>query len=137
MSDNPATPFLRLYGIKNCDTIKKARRWLEEQNIAYQFHDYRVDGLSDEQLQGFIDKLGWEPLLNTRGTTWRKIPQAQRDAIIDAQSAKLLMLEHPAIIKRPLLEATDGELLLGFKIENYQLFTQQHPPHNQTATEVQ
>ena len=71
MSDSPATPSLRLYGIKNCDTIKKARRWLEEQGIAYQFHDYRVDGLSDERLQGFIDKLGWEPLLNTRGTTWR------------------------------------------------------------------
>ncbi|AJJ18704.1 MULTISPECIES: ArsC family reductase [Yersinia] len=126
MSDSPATPSLRLYGIKNCDTIKKARRWLEEQGIAYQFHDYRVDGLSDERLQGFIDKLGWEPLLNTRGTTWRKLPQAQRDAITDALAAKALMLEQPAIIKRPLLEATNGEMLLGFKIESYQLFIQQH-----------
>ncbi|MFA3779869.1 ArsC family reductase [Yersinia sp. 1652 StPb PI] len=126
MSDSLATPSLRLYGIKNCDTIKKARRWLEEQGIAYQFHDYRADGLSDEHLQGFIDQLGWEPLLNTRGTTWRKLPQAQRDAITDALAAKALMLEQPAIIKRPLLEATNGEMLLGFKIESYQLFIQQH-----------
>ncbi|MDR5019525.1 ArsC family reductase [Yersinia rochesterensis] len=142
MSDNPAAPLLRLYGIKNCDTIKKARRWLEEQGITYQFHDYRVDGLSDEQLQGFIDKLGWEPLLNTSGTTWRKLPQTQRDTITDAQSAKLLMLEQPAIIKRPLLEAANGEMLLGFKIESYQLFIQQHlaqqnMTHNQNAIEVQ
>ncbi|MFL4557567.1 ArsC family reductase [Yersinia kristensenii] len=142
MSDNPAAPLLRLYGIKNCDTIKKARRWLEEQVIPYQFHDYRADGLSDEQLQGFIDKLGWEPLLNTRGTTWRKLPQAQRDAITDAQSAKLLMLEQPAIIKRPLLEAANGEMLLGFKIESYQRFIQQHlvqqnMTHNQNDIEVQ
>ncbi|CNK25157.1 A glutathione-dependent thiol reductase [Yersinia frederiksenii] len=133
MSDNPATPSLRLYGIKNCDTIKKARRWLEEQGIAYQFHDYRVDGLSDERLQGFINKLGWEPLLNTRGTTWRKLPQAQRDTITDAPTAKVLMLEQPAIIKRPLLEATNGAMLLGFNIESYQNFIQQ----NQTAIEVQ
>ncbi|CND05026.1 A glutathione-dependent thiol reductase [Yersinia frederiksenii] len=133
MSDNPATPSLRLYGIKNCDTIKKARRWLEEQGIAYQFHDYRVDGLSDERLQGFINKLGWEPLLNTRGTTWRKLPQAQRDAITDAPTAKVLMLEQPAIIKRPLLEAANGAMLLGFNIESYQNFIQQ----NQTAIEVQ
>ncbi|WP_145537874.1 ArsC family reductase [Yersinia alsatica] len=133
MSDNPATPSLRLYGIKNCDTIKKARRWLEEQGIAYQFHDYRVDGLSDERLQGFINKLGWESLLNTRGTTWRKLPQAQRDAITDAPTAKVLMLEQPAIIKRPLLEAANGAMLLGFNIESYQNFIQQ----NQTAIEVQ
>lgn len=133
MSDNPATPSLRLYGIKNCDTIKKARRWLEEQGIAYQFHDYRVDGLSDERLQAFINKLGWEPLLNTRGTTWRKLPQAQRDAITDAPTAKVLMLEQPAIIKRPLLEAANGAILLGFNIESYQNFIQQ----NQTAIEVQ
>lgn len=140
MFDDAQKILYKVYGIKNCDTIKKARRWLEEQNIAYQFHDYRVDGLSDERLQGFIDKLGWEPLLNTRGTTWRKLPPAQRDAITDAQSAKLLMLEQPAIIKRPLLEAANGELLLGFKIEIYQQFIQQHlqkMTHNQNAIEVQ
>ncbi|CNK60874.1 putative reductase [Yersinia mollaretii] len=132
MLDEAQKSLCKLYGIKNCDTIKKARRWLEEQGIAYQFHDYRVDGLSDERLQGFIDKLGWEPLLNTRGTTWRKLPEAQRAAITDAQSAKELMLAQPAIIKRPLLEAANGEMLLGFNIENYQSFIQ-----HQTAIEVQ
>ncbi|WP_145519500.1 ArsC family reductase [Yersinia mollaretii] len=132
MLDEAQKSLCKLYGIKNCDTIKKARRWLEEQGISYQFHDYRVDGLSDERLQGFIDKLGWEPLLNTRGTTWRKLPEAQRAAITDAQSAKELMLAQPAIIKRPLLEAANGEMLLGFNIENYQSFIQQ-----QTAIEVQ
>ncbi|WP_145530665.1 ArsC family reductase [Yersinia alsatica] len=133
MFDDAQKSLYKVYGIKNCDTIKKARRWLEEQGIAYQFHDYRVDGLSDERLQGFINKLGWEPLLNTRGTTWRKLPQAQRDAITDAPTAKVLMLEQPAIIKRPLLEAANGAMLLGFNIESYQHFIQQ----NQTAIEVQ
>lgn len=132
MLDEAQKSLCQLYGIKNCDTIKKARRWLEEQGIAYQFHDYRTDGLSDERLQGFIDKLGWEPLLNTRGTTWRKLPQTQRDAIIDVQSAKALMLAQPAIIKRPLLEGVNGEMLLGFKVESYQEFI-----HNQPAIEVQ
>lgn len=133
MFDDAQKSLYKVYGIKNCDTIKKARRWLEEQGIAYQFHDYRVDGLSDDLLQGFINKLGWEPLLNTRGTTWRKLPPAQREAIIDAQTAKVLMLEQPAIIKRPLLEAANGAMLLGFSIETYQNFIQQ----NQIATEVQ
>ena len=122
MSDSPATPSLRLYGIKNCDTIKKARRWLEEQGIAYQFHDYRVDGLSDERLQGFIDKLGWEPLLNTRGTTWRKLDDSLRASITDADSAAKLMLEMPAIIKRPLLCAPGQPMLLGFSETLYSDF---------------
>ncbi|CQJ29703.1 A glutathione-dependent thiol reductase [Yersinia mollaretii] len=132
MFDDAQKILYKVYGIKNCDTIKKARRWLEEQSIAYQFHDYRVDGLSDERLQGFIDKLGWEPLLNTRGTTWRKLPEAQRAGITDAQSAKELMLAQPAMIKRPLLVAANGEMLLGFNIESYQSFIQ-----HQTAIEVQ
>ncbi|WP_145559825.1 ArsC family reductase [Yersinia bercovieri] len=132
MFDDAQKSLYKVYGIKNCDTIKKARRWLEEQGIAYQFHDYRVDGLSDERLQSFIDKLGWQPLLNTRGTTWRKLPEERRDSITDAQTAKVLMLEQPAIIKRPLLEAANGEMLLGFNVESYQSFIQ-----NQTAIEVQ
>ena len=68
-----------LYGIKNCDTIKKARRWLEANNIDYRFHDYRVDGLDNELLNGFINELGWEALLNTRGTTWRKLDEITRN----------------------------------------------------------
>ena len=90
-----------LYGIKNCDTIKKARRWLEANNIDYRFHDYRVDGLDSELLNDFINELGWEALLNTRGTTWRKLDETTRNKITDAASAAALMTEMPAIIKRP------------------------------------
>ncbi|ANI31284.1 ArsC family transcriptional regulator [Yersinia entomophaga] len=122
MSDSPENPPISLYGIKNCDTIKKARRWLEDNAIPYRFHDYRVDGLTDTLLQGFIEHLGWESLLNTRGTTWRKLDEAQRAAVVDAHTAKALMLEQPAIIKRPVLEAANGGILLGFKPESYQQF---------------
>ena len=82
-----------LYGIKNCDTIKKARRWLEANNIDYRFHDYRVDGLDSELLNDFINELGWEALLNTRGTTWRKLDETTRNKITDAASAAALMTE--------------------------------------------
>lgn len=110
---------ITLYGIKNCDTIKKARRWLEENNVEYRFHDYRVDGLSSELLATFINELGWEALLNTRGTTWRKLDEAVRAGISDRDSAAALMLEMPAIIKRPLLCAPAQPMLLGFSDERY------------------
>ncbi|MHB9805211.1 ArsC family reductase [Pantoea ananatis] len=109
-----------MFGIKNCDTIKKARRCLEAAGVDYRFHDYRADGLTDDQLQQFIDVLGYQDLLNTRGTTWRKLPEAEREAISDAASAKALMLAQPAIIKRPVLRAPDGSLLLGFSESLYQ-----------------
>ncbi|ALV91445.1 MULTISPECIES: ArsC family reductase [Pantoea] len=114
-----------MYGIKNCDTIKKARRFLEQQGVAFRFHDYRADGLEASQLQAFIDKLGYEALLNTRGTTWRKLPEAEREAVNNAASAAALMLAQPSIIKRPLLCAPDGSMLLGFNEENYQTFIQE------------
>ncbi|HAH2304451.1 TPA: ArsC family reductase [Escherichia coli] len=111
-----------LYGIKNCDTIKKARRWLEANNIDYRFHDYRVDGLDNELLNGFINELGWEALLNTRGTTWRKLDEITRNKITDAASAATLMTEMPAIIKRSLLCAPGKPMLLGFSESSYQQF---------------
>jgi Spx/MgsR family transcriptional regulator len=113
---------ITLYGIKNCDTIKKARRWLESHEVEYTFHDYRVDGLNAELLNTFIAQLGWEALLNTRGTTWRKLDEAHRASITDAQTAAALMLEMPAIIKRPLLYAPGQPMLLGFNESNYQQF---------------
>ncbi|MCV9877890.1 ArsC family reductase [Brenneria izbisi] len=118
---------LTMYGIKNCDTIKKARRWLEEQQIAYHFYDYRVDGLDETRLQHFIDLIGWQPLINTRGTTWRKLSEARRDLISSnteqsEAAAKVLMLEQPAVIKRPLLVAKNEKTLLGFSAESYQEF---------------
>ncbi|WP_024548641.1 ArsC family reductase [Siccibacter turicensis] len=111
-----------MYGIKNCDTIKKARRWLDNAGIAYRFHDYRVDGLTLEQLNGFIDALGYEALLNTRGTTWRKLDESTRNGINNAASAAALMLSMPAIIKRPLLCAPGKPMLLGFSENNYQQY---------------
>lgn len=109
-----------MFGIKNCDTIKKARRFLTAAGIDYHFHDYRADGLSEAMLQEFIDALGYEALLNTRGTTWRKLPEAEREAVTDASSARTLMLAHPAMIKRPLLRTPDGTLLAGFNEATYQ-----------------
>ncbi|WP_158149121.1 ArsC family reductase [Pantoea agglomerans] len=109
-----------MFGIKNCDTIKKARRFLADAGVDYHFHDYRADGLNDALLQEFIDALGYQALLNTRGTTWRKLPEIDRDAVTDASSAKALMLAHPAMIKRPLLRAPDGSLLAGFSEATYQ-----------------
>ncbi len=91
----------------------------------YRFHDYRADGLTDEQLQQFIDALGYQDLLNTRGTTWRKLPESERDSITDAASAKALMLAQPAIIKRPVLRTADGTLLLGFSETLYQNLLQE------------
>ncbi|WP_369790041.1 ArsC family reductase [Rouxiella sp. WC2420] len=111
-----------IYGIKNCDTVKKARRWLEDNGVEAHFHDYRVDGLDETLIQMLIDKQGWEALLNTRGTTWRKLDESVRVACDNAKSAKALMLEHPAVIKRPFLLAASGQSLLGFKSESYAQF---------------
>lgn len=113
---------LKLYGIKNCDTVKKARRWLDENNVDYKFHDYRADGLDDELMQTLIDKQSWESLLNTKGATWRKLDEQTRVNCNNAEAAKALMLAHPAIIKRPFLLASGGQSLLGFKPESYQQF---------------
>ncbi|MCO7260864.1 ArsC family reductase [Dickeya zeae] len=118
-----------LYGIKNCDTIKKARRWLEEHRIDHRFHDYRADGLTADRLQSFIDDIGWQPLLNTRGTTWRKLDEAYRNSINNDVTAKAVMLEQPALIKRPLLVTDDGKTLLGFSDDSYQHFFTENTAH--------
>lgn len=110
---------LTMYGIKNCDTIKKARRWLEANQLEYRFHDYRTDGLDRDLLNTFIAELGWEALLNTRGTTWRKLDESRRNLITNADAAATLMLEMPAIIKRPLLCAPGQPMLLGFSELTY------------------
>ncbi|MFG1174358.1 ArsC family reductase [Erwiniaceae bacterium CAU 1747] len=116
---------LTMYGIKNCDTIKKARRYLEANHIDYHFHDYRADGLDAALLGQFIAGLGWEALLNTRGTTWRKLDETTRQGVNNAAAAQELMLAMPAIIKRPLLCAADGSMLLGFSEATYQQFIQE------------
>ena len=110
-----------IYGIPNCDTMKKARAWLNEHNIAYDFHDYKKAGLDEALLRGWVKELGWETLLNTRGMMWRKVPQDVKDTI-DEKSAIALMLETPSMIKRPVLD-TGNTRHIGFKPEQYeQLF---------------
>jgi arsenate reductase (glutaredoxin) len=101
-----------LYGIKNCDTVKKARAWLDGHGVAYDFHDYKTAGIDAARLRGWIAELGWEKLLNRAGTTFRKLPDADKDGL-DADKAAALMLAQPSMIKRPLLDLGDRRLL-GF-----------------------
>jgi arsenate reductase len=107
-----------LYGIKNCDTVKKARRWLDDHGVAYRFHDFRTDGIDDKRLARWTKQLGWEAVLNRRGTTWRGLPEPQRNKINDAASAVTAMLAQPALIKRPVLEI-NGTPHVGFKADDY------------------
>ncbi|MCV6605830.1 MAG: ArsC family reductase, partial [Porticoccaceae bacterium] len=99
---------ITLYGIKNCDTVKKARRWLDENDISHHFHDFRVDGLETEQVARWAQQVGWEVLVNKRSTTWKQLDQARRDTM-DGSSSISAMVEHPTLIKRPVLE-NNGEL---------------------------
>lgn len=107
-----------LYGIRNCDTMKKAWTWLDQHGVAYDFHDYKKQGIERGRLEAWVAKLGWEVLLNRAGTTFRKLPDADR-AGIDAAKAVELMLAQPSMIKRPVLDAGD-DLLVGFKPEAYE-----------------
>ena len=108
---------LTLYGIKNCETVKKARLWLEAQSIDYRFHDFRKDGLDLSLLERWEAELGWEALLNRRGTSWRKLEEGQREGV-DRAKALMLMLAQPSLIKRPLLEI-GTKTLIGFIPEEY------------------
>ena len=107
----------KIYGIKACDTMKKARTWLDARGVAYDFHDYKTQGIDRARLEGWVSEKGWETLLNRAGTTFRKLPEADR-ANIDARKAVALMLAQPSMIKRPVLER-DGAILVGFKPDDY------------------
>jgi arsenate reductase len=107
-----------LYGIPNCDTMKKARKWLADNGVEYEFHDYKKLGIEKKKLDAWIKAVGWETLLNRRGMMWRKVPDDVK-ASIDEKSAIGLMLETPSIIKRPVLEA-NGKVTVGFKADTYE-----------------
>lgn len=110
---------MKMYGIKNCDTIKKAKKWLDDHGIAYEFHDYKKDGLSEAQLNHFVTVVGVEALINKRGTTYRQLDAAIKDNLT-LELAKQVMLDNPSIIKRPLLFTQDDHFILGFSTEQYQ-----------------
>ena len=108
---------IRIYGIKNCDTMKKARAWLDGHGVAYDFHDYKVVGIERGRLEGWASKVGWESLLNRAGTTFRKLPDKDKDGLTE-KKAIALMLAQPSMIKRPVLDV-GGKLLVGFKPDIY------------------
>jgi arsenate reductase (glutaredoxin) len=107
-----------IYGIKNCDTMKKARAWLDKKGIDYAFHDYKTAGIERDRLEGWSVKVGWESLLNRAGMTFRKLPDKDKEGLTE-KKAIALMLDQPSMIRRPVLEA-DGKLLVGFKPEQYE-----------------
>ena len=113
-----AGKLVTIYGIKNCDTMKKARLWLDGHGIAYTFHDYKAEGIDRARLEGWTKAIGWETLLNRSGTTFRKLPDSAKDQLTEAK-AIALMLDQPSMIKRPVLDVR-GKLLVGFKPEAYQ-----------------
>lgn len=107
-----------LFGIKNCDTVKKARRWLEEAAIDHEFHDFRSDGLTTAQVERWLEQLDWQTLVNRRSTTWKQLPEATRQSL-NADNVVELVLDHPTLIKRPVLE-TDTLVKVGFTAADYQ-----------------
>lgn len=108
---------LTVYGIKNCDTVKKARRWLDDHGVSYNFHDFRQDGLDKELLTTWVEKLGWEGIVNKRSTTWRNLSDKEKDISTSTQAIKLLSA-NPTLIKRP-VTTVNKTLLVGFKEAEY------------------
>jgi arsenate reductase len=118
LRDGNSDMAITIYGIKNCDTMKKARAWLDGHGVGYAFHDYKTAGIERERLERWCKKVGWEALLNRAGTTFRKLPDKDKQGI-DARKAMALMLDQPSMIKRPVLDLGGGKLLVGFKPEAY------------------
>lgn len=106
-----------VYGIKNCDTVKKARRWLEANDVAYTFHDFRADGLDKDTITSWLQSVSWEVLLNKRGTTWRKLDDPRKESLDEATAVEL-MLANPTLIKRP-VATVDQDCVVGFKEADY------------------
>ena len=109
---------ITIYGIKNCDTMKKARAFLDRKGIAYAFHDYKTQGIDKAKLEGWVRKAGWDRLLNRAGTTFRTLPEKDKEGLTEAKAIKL-MLAQPSMIKRPVLELGGGRIVVGFRPEDY------------------
>ncbi|WP_226664927.1 ArsC family reductase [Microbulbifer aggregans] len=113
---------ITLYGIKNCDTVKKARKWLEQNDVEYTFHDFRDNGMDSVPLTDWLNEFGWEQVLNRRSTSWRALDDAQKESM-DNKAAEQLALEIPTLIKRPVMTRS-GQTLFGFKADSYADFVQ-------------
>ena len=105
-----------LYGIPNCDTVKRARAWLDEHQVPYGFHDFKKQGVPEAELDRWLDALGWEALVNRRGTTWRKLDDATREAVVDTASARAVLLANPSLIKRPVVHWQQAKKKTGAAI---------------------
>jgi len=119
MSHKAPTPAITVFGIPHCDTVKKARLWLQAQGLAHHFHDFKKDGVPPDALARWIQALGWEVLLNRKGTTWRKLDAALQASVTDAASAAALMLAQASVIKRPVVQWPDGGISVGFTPERF------------------
>ena len=111
---------ITLYGIPNCDTVKKARAWLTAQGVDHQFHDFKKQGVPPDRLDAWLRDAGWEKLVNRQGTTWRKLDPATQAGVTDAASARALLLAHPSAIKRPVVEWRGGPATVGFDAQAWQ-----------------
>jgi arsenate reductase len=109
---------ITIYGIRNCDTMKKARAWLDKRGVDYAFHDYKTRGIDRAKLETWVKKIGWETLVNRAGLTFKKLPDKDRQGL-NEKKAIALMHRHPSMIKRPVLELGGGKLLVGFRPEDY------------------
>ncbi len=112
---------MKLYGIPNCSTVKKARAWLDERDIPYEFHDLKKQGVPDATMKKLCKLLGWEAVVNRSGQTWRKLSDDRKAQVVDAASALALMKENASVVKRPILDR-DGQYQVGFSEENYGAF---------------
>ncbi|MBN8486636.1 MAG: ArsC family reductase [Burkholderiales bacterium] len=110
---------ITLYGVPQCDTVKAARAWLSAQNAPQAFHDYKKQGVPAARLNAWVAGIGWETLLNRRGTTWRRLDPAQQVLVVDAASAVALMLKEPSLIRRPVVEWPDGQVSVGFSASDW------------------
>jgi Spx/MgsR family transcriptional regulator len=110
---------IKVYGIPNCDTVKKARTWLAERQLPHEFHDFKKQGVPSDQLAQWVGSLGWEKLVNRKGTTWRKLDPAVQASLTDEASAHQLMLQHASVIKRPVVEWSNGDVTVGFAADDW------------------
>ncbi|HXI01116.1 MAG TPA: ArsC family reductase [Sphingobacteriaceae bacterium] len=116
---------MKIYGIKNCDTVKKALTWYKDQQVAYDFHDFKKSGISEDKLKEWANQVGWEALINKRGTTWKKLDPALQNTITTEDAAFKLMQDKTSVIKRPVSETKSGKIVLGFNEDQLSEFIHQ------------